>query len=106
MGVTRARRFPLRLVLLFRTGPADRWRRATTLEISRDRLSFVARNRMSIGTEIDMRFTVGRRPVTSEVACRGRVVRLKKPDRKSGILTYGATIEWSRLTPMALSGFP
>jgi len=47
-----------------------------------------------------MRFVVGREPVISEVACRGRVVRSARADQKAR--TYGATIEFYRLNALAL----
>ena len=98
-SITRARRFPLQLPLLFRAAVGGRWRRAKTLAISRDGLSFTARNKLPIGTRLDMRFFVGNRPVTSEVACRGRVVRLKQPDQHSRTPTYGVTIDSYRFCP-------
>lgn len=90
---TRARSFPLRLPLWFRVGSGKPWRRAKTLAISRNSLSFTARTKLPIGTRLDMRFMVGIKAVSSEVACRGRIVRLKQPDQDSRTLTYGATIE-------------
>jgi hypothetical protein len=103
-SLTRARRFPLRLQLLFRSRAAEPWRRARTVAISRDGVCFVARNKMPVGTPLDMRFVVGREPAAAEVACRGRVIRRKASAAKTGTPTYGATIDWYRLKPMALSG--
>jgi hypothetical protein len=91
---------------MFRTAAADRWSRAKTLGISRDRLLFAARSKLSIGTRLDMRFIVGRQPATAEVFCSGRVVRLKHAHARSNLATYSATIEFYRLHPMALSGVP
>ncbi|HEX6163442.1 MAG TPA: PilZ domain-containing protein [Vicinamibacterales bacterium] len=102
-ALTRARRFPLQLPMLFRAGAGERWRKARTLGIGRDGLSFSSRNKLTIGTLLDMRFFVGRKPMQSEVECRGRIVR-QKLDRTAR--TYAATIDSYRFTRMAPSGRP
>lgn len=78
---------------MFRAGAGEPWQRAQTVAISGDSLSFTARTKLPVGTSLDMRFVVGTKSASSEVTCRGRIVRLKQPDQKSKTLTYGATIE-------------
>ncbi len=104
--LTRARSFPLRLPLFFRAGAGERWRRATSLAISRDSLSFARWNKLPVGTPLDMRFIVGHEPAAAEVACRGHVTELKAAEVHSATPTYAATIESYRLIQMAPSGFP
>ena len=94
---TRARRFPLELPLWFRAGADEPWHRAKTLTISGTGLSFTARCRLRLGTRLQMRFILKVDSVRSEVACRGRIVRLHPAQQKAGTLTYGATIESYRL---------
>jgi hypothetical protein len=94
---TRARRFPLQLPLWFRASADEPWHRARTLTISATGLSFTARNKLPIGTRLDMRFVVGLKSASSEVACRGRIVRLQQADEDTRTRTYGATIESYRL---------
>jgi hypothetical protein len=93
------------LPLLFRARAGERWRLARTVTISRDGVSFAARRKLPIGARLDMRFIVGGR-ASSVACCKGRVVRLKTPERDSESAVYGATIDHYRLQPMSLSGFP
>lgn len=100
IGSTRARRFPLRLPLWFRVDAGEPWRRARTLAISRTGLSFTARSKLPLGTRLQMRFILGIKSVGSEVACRGRIIRLRRAPQKSGAVTYAATIDSYRLTKL------
>lgn len=99
-GPPRGRRFPLRLPLWFRAGAREPWRRAKTLAISGTGVSFIARTKLALGTRLHMRFIVGLRSVCSEVACRGRIVRLKRSLDNPGALTYSATIDSYRFNPV------
>ncbi len=90
---TRARRFPLRLPLRFRVGVGEPWHRARTLDISQTGLSFTARCRLRLGSRLHMRFILRLSSACSEVACQGRIVRLRRAQQNSGHVTYTATIE-------------
>jgi len=89
----RARRFPLRLPLVFRTGADEPWRRAVTMSISDRRLSFVTKRKLEAGDGLEMRFVVRVSSARSEVNCTGRVVR---GERSAEGVTYTATIDQYR----------
>jgi hypothetical protein len=94
-GVTRsvrARRFPLRLPLVFRTRSDEPWRRATTLAISETQLSFASKRALQVGDDLEMRFVVRVSSTRSEVNCTGRVARVHRSAAKSDRPTYTATI--------------
>lgn len=88
----RARRFPLRLPVLFRTGEDEPWRRALSVGISETQLSFVSRRKLRVGDPLQMRFVVRVSSARSEVNCVGEVVRIQKAEPKSDAHTYTATI--------------
>lgn len=80
----RAARFNLRLPIRYRASGATVWDEGTTENISRSGVLFRALYPLEVGTSVDMSFVL---PVemaggTSEVNCRGRVVRVQ-PDRGS-----------------------
>lgn len=78
----RARRFPIRLPLGYRSGESEAWLNGTTENISASGVLFLADHLEEPGTPIEMSLLMPQEILgrfTSRVICRGRVVRTVAP---------------------------
>jgi hypothetical protein len=77
----RAQRFNLGVTLRYRREGERRWHEAVTENISRSGVLFRAREVVAVDTPLEMRFTLSAGAISSDVSCRGRVVRTVLPER-------------------------
>ena len=99
----RAPRFAFDLPLRYRPIGATAWQEGRTENISRSGVLFLADHVMEVDTRIEMTFVL---PVTgrsSQVVCRGRVVRIVPPRVDEARPGLAATISRYRLAPVRRS---
>ena len=94
-GAQRAHRFPVRTSLRFRTSDEEAWLEGETQNVSRSGILFRAREPISVGALVELRFVppkgMGGRG-DAAVSCHGWIIRATPPDGKSELPTMAANI--------------
>ena len=92
----RAPRFSLGVALRYRQVGEREWHDAVTENISRSGVLFRAADVVPVDTPLEMRFTLSAGASSSDVRCRGRVVRTVPPERPQAATGMAATIRTYR----------
>ena len=95
-ATVRAPRFSLGVALRYRLEGEREWHDAVTENISRSGVLFRAREALAVDTPLEMRFTLSAGAASSDVRCRGRVVRTVSPERSQSVSGTAATIRTYR----------
>jgi hypothetical protein len=74
--VPRAQRFPFRFPLQYLRSGTSEWRKAKTVNISRTGILFTTADSLPLRSDLEIQVHF---PANVSLACRGSVVRMKKP---------------------------